>query len=75
MCINVDNIPVSVYHDDVFNPKLARNKANQNDINIYKQTIAESVSVLSVPACIQNCSDKCCHTVSHRVGIYHGLTM
>ncbi len=52
MCLNVDNIPVSVYHDDVFNPKLAWYKANQDDINIYKQKIAKSVSVLSVPACI-----------------------
>ncbi len=34
-----------------------------------KKTIAESVSVLSVPACIQNCSDKCCHCVSHRADI------
>ncbi len=69
MCINVDNIHVSVYHDEVFNPKLAWYKANQNDINIYKQKIAESVSILSVLACIQNCSDKCCHSVSHRVDV------
>ncbi len=52
MYINVDNISVSIYHDHVFNPKLVLYKANQNDINIYKQEIAESVSVLSVPACI-----------------------
>ncbi len=58
MCINVEDIHVSVYHDEVFNPKLAWYKANQYDINLCKQNIAESVSVLSVPAYIQNCSDK-----------------
>ncbi len=34
MCINVNNIPVSVYHDKLFNPKLAWYKANHNDINL-----------------------------------------
>ncbi len=28
-----------------------------------------AVSVLAVPAFIQNCSDKCCHSVSHRADI------
>ncbi len=49
--------------------QLRYRSTNQNDINIYKQNIAESVSVLWVLACIQNCSDKCCHSVSHRADI------
>ncbi len=67
--LDISSMPVYIHDRNNFIPKVAWYKASQCDIDTCKYNLQHKLENLTVPACINECTDSCCESLSHKEDI------
>ncbi len=67
--LDISSMPVYIQDRNNFIPKVAWYKTSQCDIDTYKYNLQHELENLTVPACINKCTDSCCESFSHKEDI------
>ncbi len=62
-------MPVYIQDRNNFIPKVAWYKASHCDIDTYKYNLQHELENLTVPVCINECTNSCCESLSHQEDI------